>query len=70
MLLALHVAPYLALRAVPYVPDYTLDYTKTSLHIIHYEAQFLTGKQMIEEERKQIMVQPSSIIVRVQNTLM
>ena len=51
MLLALHVAPYVALLAVPRVPGYT----KSSLCIIHYKAQVLTGKQMIEKERKQIM---------------
>ena len=48
MLLALHVARYVALLAVLHVPGYT----KASLCIIHYEAQFLTGKQTIEEERK------------------
>ena len=56
MLLALRVEPYVALLAVPRVPGYALGYTKASLHIIHYKAQFLTGKQTIEEERKQIMV--------------
>ena len=55
MLLALRVAPYVALFTVPRVPGYTLGYTKSSLCIIHYEAQFRTGKQTIEEERKQIM---------------
>ena len=55
MLLALHVELYVALLAVPRVPGYTLGYTKSSLRIIHYEAQFLTGKQAIEEERKQTM---------------
>ena len=43
------------LLLVPRIPGYTLGYIKASLPIIHYEAQFLTGKQMIEEERKQIM---------------
>ena len=62
MLLALHVAPYMAILAVSHVPGFT----KVSLHIIHYKAQFLTGKQTIEE---QIMVWPSSIIMQVLNTL-
>ena len=48
MLLALRVASYVALLAVPRMPGYT----KSSLCIIHYKAQFRTGKQMIEEERK------------------
>ena len=52
MLLALRVALNMALLAVPRMPNYSLGYTKVSLHIIHYEAQFLTGKQTIDEERK------------------
>ena len=52
MLLALRVALNVALLAVPCMPNYSLGYTKVSLHIIHYEAQFLTGKQTIDEERK------------------
>ena len=62
MLLALRVAPCVALLALPCVPGYTLCYTKVSLHIIHYEAQFLTGKQTIEEERKQIMMCPAPLL--------
>ena len=52
MLLALQVALYVGLLAVLHMPNYSLGYTKVSLHIIHYEAQFLTGKQTIEEKRK------------------
>ena len=52
MLLALRVALNVALLAVLRMPNYSLGYTKVSLHIIHYEAQFLTGKQTIDEERK------------------
>ena len=52
MLLALRVALNVALLAVPRMPNYSLGYTKVSLHIIHYKAQFLTGKQTIDEERK------------------
>ena len=51
MLLALQVVLYVALLALPRIPNYSLGYTKVSLHIIHYEAQFLTGKQTIEEKR-------------------
>ena len=51
MLLALQVALYVGLLAVLHMPNYSLGYTKVSLHIIHYEAQFLTGKQTIDEER-------------------
>ena len=56
LFIALRVELYVALLAVPRVPGYTLGYTKASLCIIHYEAQFLTGQQTNEEERKQIMV--------------
>ena len=52
MLLALRVALNVALLAVPHMPNYSLGYTKVPLLIIHYEAQFLTGKQTIDEERK------------------
>ena len=52
MLLALQVALYVGLLAVLRMPNYSLGYTKVSLRTIHYEAQFLTGKQTIEEERK------------------
>ena len=51
MLLALQVALNMALLAVPRMPNYSLGYTKVSLHIIHYEAQFLTGKQTIDKEK-------------------
>ena len=46
MLLALHMAPYVALLAVLRVPGYT----KVSLRIIHYEAQVLTGKQTLKRK--------------------
>ena len=52
MLLALQVALYVGLLAVLHMPNYSLGYTKVSLHIIHYKDQFLTGKQTIEEKRK------------------
>ena len=47
MLLALRASLRVALLAVSCVPGYT----KAFLRIIHYEAQFLTGKETIEEER-------------------
>ena len=50
MLLALQVALNVALLAVPHMPNYSLGYN-VSLHIIHYEAQFLTGKQTIHKEK-------------------
>ena len=52
MLLDLRVELNVALLAMPCMPNYSLGYTKFSLRIIHYEVQFLTGKQTIDEERK------------------